>query len=102
MGKLFIQAVQHFLLVVEVPVQINFGKQQGKVLKVLHVQHMSFLLVTLLGNALPVSYNVQVVTAQGGMGNFIHFYQGACELVKIVCLSIFCQAFKPVCPQSGF
>ncbi|HHY0327933.1 TPA: hypothetical protein ACVU00_001494 [Vibrio cholerae] len=46
------------------PVEVNLRKQQGQVLKVLHIQYRIFFAVAVLRDLLPVFDDVQVVTTQ--------------------------------------
>lgn len=85
-----IQAIQQLLSLVEIPIQINLGEQQRKILEILHVEHRAFNLVALFGDGVPMLHNIQVITAQIQLIDQIRLKQVVLQSMK-----------KPLCPSSS-
>ena len=96
----YLKAIEQRFAAIEVPVQVDLAEQQRQVLEVLHLQFVTFALVALGGDALPVRDDVQVVAAQLRLADALRFEEVAGELVEEQRLAVVVDAFVAVVAQA--
>jgi hypothetical protein len=90
------------LAVIEIQIQVYFGKQQREILEVFHVEYNSFQLIALFRDGIPVLHNIQIVTAHVVLADKIRLKQIVLKRMEKPGLTILVYALVPVFTQAFF